>query len=306
MKNLKIFIPFLALLFVACADDAKLMISKNPTAPALKAPSHISKLYDSASGAYILSKDSASNIVETFKVDSANFGVYTTVTYVLEIDKAGNNFANFKEITSSTTTSLPVTVAQLNNPVASQGLLNSTPGVVSSFDVRIRARIGTYYTPLYSNVQTIKVNPYPTFGLLYVPGDYQSAYATGNWNPAITNTILYSPANDETYEGYLDMSNGGAAANFKFTEYPDWNHTNYGAGASATLLSGTGGNITVPSGYYKINANITALTMSTTLITKWGIIGSLAASNNWTNDVPMTAAAPWRGSAQAWRRVRDA
>jgi len=272
----------------ACADDAKLMISANPTAPALKSPSHVSKLYDSASGAYILKKDSAASIVETFKADSANFGVNIAVTYILEIDKTGNNFANAQAITSSTSPSLPVTVAQLNNPIASQGLLNSSPGVVSSFDIRIRAKIGTSFTPLYSNVLTIKVNPYPTYGLLYVPGDYQSTYAGGSWNPANTNTILYSPANDESYEGYLDMSNGGAAPNFKFTESPDWNHTNYGAGATTTTISGTGGNISVPSGYYKVNVNITALTMSTTLITKWGIIGSFAASNNWANDVPMT------------------
>jgi len=289
MKNLKIFIPLLALLLLAaCADDAKLMISPNPSAPVLKTPSHVSKLFDIATGAYILNKDSASNIVETFKADSANFGVYLPVTYVLEIDKAGNNFANSKEITSSTTPSLSITVAQLNVPIASQGLLNSPSGVISSFDIRIKAKIGASFTPVYSNTQTIKVNPYPTYGLLYVPGNYQSAYDGGSWNPANPNTILYSVANDGNYEGYLDMSNGGATPNFKLTEYPDWNHTNYGAGASSTTISGTGGDIaSLTSGYYKLNVNIPALTISATHITKWGVIGSFAASG-WSNEINMT------------------
>lgn len=288
MKNIKIFIPLLAgLLLAACADDTKLMVSANPTAPVLNVPSHVSKLYDSTSGAYILSKDSAASIIETFIADSANFGVYTTVTYTLQIDKAGSNFANAQDITSSTKPKLAVTVAQLNKPIASETLLNSTPGTIANFEIRIKAQIGTNYTPIYSNVLAIKVNPYPTYGLLYVPGDYQSTYTGGSWTPSNTNTILYSSANNEKYSGYLDMTNGGSTANFKLTEYPDWNHTNYGLGSTATTLSSTGGNISLPSGYYKIDVDISALTFTTTKIEKWGIIGDF---NSWSTgtEVPLT------------------
>jgi hypothetical protein len=295
MKNLLILLSFVvAILLVACSDDAKIMISANPTAPALSAPTHLSPSYNTTSGAYILSKDSASNIIETFKGSAANYGANAKVTYTLQIDKAGNNFANAQNIITSTKDTLAITVSQLNTPIASEGLLNSTPGTVASFDVRVMATIGIGLQSLYSNVVTIKVNPYPTYGLLYVPGDYQGTYAGGNWNPANPNTILYSSANNGKYDGFLDMSNGGAAASFKFAEKPDWSlcwkpadiATSKPNSTFALIHTDGDPNISLPSGYYKFNVDLNAKTCTNVAITKWGVIGSFAASG-WSNEVNM-------------------
>lgn len=116
-----------------------------------------------------------------------------------------------------------------------------------------------------------------TYGLLYVPGDYQG------WNPA-TAAKLGSAKNDGDYEGYINFPAGGSFE-FKFTTLPDWSNALGDAGAGT--LSGSGGNIKVPgAGYYKINANTTANTWSATKTT-WGLIGSFAGSG-WGTDAAMT------------------
>ncbi len=162
MKNIKIFIPLLAgLLLAACADDTKLMVSANPTAPVLSTPSMTTTAYKADSTAYVLSLDST-GVAETFIGTKADYGVSTTVTYSLQIDKTGNNFANAQTITSSTKDSLPVTVAQLYNLITDTTGLNATIGIKTSFDVRIMATIGTNSAnshALYSNTQMIKINP---------------------------------------------------------------------------------------------------------------------------------------------------
>ena len=294
MKKILITIlPFLViLLLAACNGDEKLKVLDNPTVPVLNTPSKATTAYSTSKGAYVLLKDSAANTAETFTGTAANFGVDAPVTYTLQIDKNGSSFANVQSVSSVTVSSgvnpsIPVTVTQLNTPIASEGVLNCTPGVSTAIDVRLKATIGTM--SLYSNTVTINVIPYPTYGLLYVPGDYQSTYpGASGWSPSNVYTILYSSANNEKYEGYLDMANGGAAANFKFTEYPDWSHTNWGVGASSGTLSSSGGNISLASGYYKFYVDISAGTYTATAITKWGVIGSFADSNSWSNDVLMT------------------
>lgn len=116
-----------------------------------------------------------------------------------------------------------------------------------------------------------------SYGLMYVPGDYQG------WTPA-TAPALGSPKNDGSYDGYINMPAGGTYQ-FKLNTTPDWSNS-FGDGGGG-VLSGSGGNMTVPgAGYYHIVANTTAKTWAA-YPTTWGIIGSFAASG-WSNDVNMT------------------
>jgi starch-binding outer membrane protein SusE/F len=285
MKKIKIslLLGLLFALLVACGNDDKLQVSDNPISPVLNTPTKKTTVYSSTQSAYVLVKDSASKTAETFTASAADFGVDAQVTYTIEVDKNGNNFANAQSVSSTTVASgvapsIALTVSQLNNPIASESALACTSGVSTAIDVRIKAAIGTY--AIYSNTVTINVVPYPTYGLLYVPGNYQSSYPDkSSWTPACTNTILYSSANNSKYEGYLDMSSntsGDLTTNFKFTEYPDWSHTCYGAGSSSGTLSSSGGNISLAFGYYKLNVDISAATYTATAITQWGVYGTIA------------------------------
>lgn len=117
-------------------------------------------------------------------------------------------------------------------------------------------------------------NDYP---IIYVPGGYQG------WDPENDSTVLASVNSDDNYEGYLYFAE---AADFKFTEGPNWD-VNWGDnGADGTLEAG-GANISVAeAGYYKINVDLSGLTY-TVLKTDWGLIGS-ATPDGWDADQNMT------------------
>jgi len=119
-----------------------------------------------------------------------------------------------------------------------------------------------------------------TYGLLYVPGDYQG------WTPASAPT-LGSPSNNGSYDGYINVPSGGSYQ-FKITPAPNWNDS-YGdpTGTSGTLQLDAGNNLQFPgAGFYEVTAN-TKTNVWTATKTVWTLIGSFAASG-WNNDIPMT------------------
>ncbi|MDR3652072.1 MAG: SusE domain-containing protein [Paludibacter sp.] len=316
MKNLKIFISLLAgLLLAACADDAKLMITASPGAPVLSAPSMKTTAYNKDSAAYVLSMDST-GLAEIFKGTAANYGVNTTVTYNLQIDKAGNNFANAQTITNSTSDSLPVTVVQLYNLITSPTGLNATVGVKSSFDVRIMTTIGSTNNPshpLYSNVQTIKINPLRSLKpyTLVTPNPwYIIGLADGKWSYSaagigvsmiplsVVSGNAYSSAGDGTftYTGYFQAANGFKIVSGKASDMGTW--TNQWGSSDGKLtpvyMSGSSSNFTVPSdGYYTITLNSVSNTLTFATATaptkSFASMGMIGEFNGWGTDVAMAA-----------------
>jgi len=293
MKNLKIFISIVAgLLLIACADDAKLMISKNPVAPILNAPSQKTTAYKADSAAYVLSMDST-GLAETFICTAADYGVKTLTTYSLQIDKTGNNFAKAQTITSSTTDTLSVTVIQLYNLITSATGINATINVKASYDIRIMATIGASLQPVYSNVKTIKIKPLPSLkpytlvtpNLWYIIGlgdgawHYDAAHIGSSIFPlSVVTGNVYSSAGDGifTYTGYFQHANVFKIVGSSY----DWNKPSWGSsnGAIAPILSSSSGNFAVPTdGYYTITLNSIANTLS--------IVPTTAPTSTYTNMV---------------------
>jgi len=128
---------------------------------------------------------------------------------------------------------------------------------------------------------------------LWVPGDYQG------WLPASAPNVAAEQPN--IYEGFINEPAGGTY-HFKFTSDPDWNHTNYGAGATAGTLStdGLAGDLVLPGpGYYELVCNTSALTWAYTLTT-WGIIGD-ATPGGWNTDTQMS----YNPTTQVWTVTAD-
>ncbi len=75
---------------------------------------------------------------------------------------------------------------------------------------------------------------------------------------------------------------------FKFTDAPDWSHTNYGNGGNSTFSTdGQAGGLTVPSGgYYELTADTGKSTWTATKVT-WSVVGN-ATPGGWEKDTPMT------------------
>jgi hypothetical protein len=138
------------------------------------------------------------------------------------------------------------------------------------------------------NVETLSFAFTSAVENLYTPGD------ANGWNQTASQ-MLYT--NDYVnYMGYAVLAPGG----FKFTNAPDWNHTNYGDGGEAGMLStdGGAGNLTVPEkGLYWCSVDIGALTYSTTQVVSIGVIGD-ATPAGWDADTDLTSEdfLVWKGT----------
>lgn len=113
---------------------------------------------------------------------------------------------------------------------------------------------------------------------LYTPGN------ANGWSQTASQLLYtYDYVN---YQGYAHCN-----GEFKFTSQPDWNGTNFGAGAAEGTLDtdGSAGNLSVPAdGLYWLKANIASLTWSADLISTMGIIGGF---NGWSASEAMTPSA---------------
>lgn len=120
------------------------------------------------------------------------------------------------------------------------------------------------------------VFPNNTYELLNVPGGYQG------WNETDDATALAKKGDANVYEGFLYFAE---ATEFKFA-LGDWANS-YGAGGTPGTLDPAGGNIMAPNpGFYRITANLDALTYTIELV-QFGLIGS-STPGGWDNDTDMT------------------
>jgi len=120
-------------------------------------------------------------------------------------------------------------------------------------------------------------NPGSTYPVIYSPGSYQG------WDPASANQ-LSSKNNDNTYEGYIYFAD--ADSKFKFTLGPNWDNNFGDNGANGTLEAGGSDIVVADAGFYKVNADLNALTY-TIQKTSWAIIGD-ATPGGWGSETPMT------------------
>ena len=117
--------------------------------------------------------------------------------------------------------------------------------------------------------------------VLHIAGNFNG------WNPA-GSQVVASIQNNNYYEGYYQINPGNYE--LKFTSDTDWNHTVYGMGASAGLLSTdkAAGNILfnpTVNGVYKMGVNTSTLTSDVVQITSFNVVGDAALG--WGTDLPM-------------------
>ncbi|MBK6932310.1 MAG: SusE domain-containing protein [Saprospirales bacterium] len=230
------------------------------------------------SSVFVLKEATGNDVFGPFAWTEADFGFRAAVTYTLELDVAGNNFAAPVTIGTSNSLSLSVTNTKVNNILfGAKGLPGEEP---SDVEVRLACKIHPDVPVVYSQPISLRITPYTVvvvYPQLQVPGSYQG------WNPANNNTVIFSAKSDGRFEGYVYFPDPGAE--FKYTDGPSWD-TNYGdTGADGTLNKG-GDNIKLTdAGLYRLNADLNALTHAN-LKTDWGLIGS-ATPTGWDSDTDM-------------------
>ncbi|MGI4021193.1 MAG: SusE domain-containing protein [Janthinobacterium lividum] len=243
-KPLKFFLAFssvLLMLFSSCKKDGAQVVSTVGSAGTLTA----------STATPALSLATSANNAVTFNFAATPVtGYQAAVTYTIQIDKKGNNFASAREITA-TAPSTNVSVAALNTVLLNMAL---PTGTSTQVDVRVKSLIAANATPVYSNTINLTVTPYTLTSYIYVPGGYQG------WDPTKVDVpSLASPTSNGIYDGTVVVPVATTDFGFKITPAQSW-AVSYGAASSSTL-SLTGGNLTFPSaGTFKLHVDMNALT----------------------------------------------
>jgi hypothetical protein len=275
--NVHIILFLAATVFVACEKDETKVVMNNGTPSSLSA---------NASD-FILTSDKAIDTIQVFEWTPSDYGFNAAITYSLQIAKQGSNFESPKEYVLGNKLKNSFTGGDINQVAVAAGLKF---GVKGGMEARVKSTLSESVAPIYSNVLNFTVTPYQVviiYPSLWVPGSYQG------WNPA-TAPKISSILSNGIYEGYVNFV--GSNIQFKLTSHPDWNNSAYGWAGSTVMgnnvtgkMNTTGGNLFVPmQGYYRLQANTLVNEWAATQTT-WTIIGDAPiASNNWTNDVPLT------------------
>jgi len=240
----------------------------------------------------------------TFKWDSVNYNVRTTISYILQFDVASDAFKAPVSVTVGTNAyTLAYTDSALN--VMAIKLGDTTSGAIQ---VRVLAYIAAgsdFYDTVYSNTVSITVTPYiiyvapPPPSFLYVVGDFQG----WTWPPSAgvnKADSLYSPTSNGKYSGFVMITDGTGSDQFKLLPGAlpySWNEAFANANPgmetttgnvnaiTMTTASGTANNLIVPqNGYYYMVADTNGLTLTSTLFT------SVTASGTATGSTPITLA----------------
>jgi hypothetical protein len=282
MKKFKIFFVIIAAaLFITSCEKDKTgpFLNESAAAPEITAPT--------TGTSFVLTEAIETQDLSKFTWTAPDYGFNAAVLYALEIDNAGNNFADAINVGSSTKPEFTISVADFNMKVLTIG---GIAGEQSNYEIRVKSTINDSVPSLKSSAVALKITPYEKviiYPMLYVPGDHNG------WDAANTATGIYSVKSNNIYEGYMWFKD--ATTGFKLLKVPAWEQDNtigdpVSGGASGTLQIGNwgGNNITVNGGigYYRIKANLPEKTYSW-LKTTWGIIGP-AQAGGWDTDFNMT------------------
>lgn len=181
MKKLAYIIIALSglIFYTACEEelrDPKLDMSKTLKSAILK-PSSGSSL--------VLLKEFADSVLQfTWSKTTYNLQELESLKYILQMDFAGNNFANPIDITNTTGLTYETTVETVNNFLL--GVLELDPDVAYDMDYRIKAFLNTYtdYSVIYSDAITLTITPYAE--IIYVKPIYLIGDATAiGWDYTI-------------------------------------------------------------------------------------------------------------------------
>lgn len=278
MKKINYILSFAFLLMLfACATEEFEPVVNIGNAPVLNVPA----------ASVVLEEANAGQSIGAFSWTKADFGFPAATTYILEMDKAGNNFNNAFTMATTNETQVAFTAGEFNNKMLTFGL----PGDwTSEVEFRVLATVSQFVDTVVSAPAPMTVTTYDVivnYPKLYVPGSYQG------WDPSNEKTVVYSVKSNDRYQGYFWFPD--EVNEFKFTKVPAWEEPNTigdpdPAGQSGTLQIGNwGGNnikVTTGAGYYLIKADLIAKTYSATK-TEWGLIGS-ATPGGWDSDQNMT------------------
>lgn len=196
--------------------------------------------------------NTASQNALTFSWTPSFVGYNGTVTYTLQYDSSGKNFASPKEMAvGASLLTRAMTQGEINTTALDEGVAGGTTGKI---EYRIKATTAQGATA-FSNAVAVTVNTYVPIIRLYMPGGYQGATGNGNdWDPPTAPEFirdLRPEALNKLYYMYIFLP---ANAEFKITDGRSWT-TNYGGTGGNLSLNGANLKVTT-AGVYRISVDL--------------------------------------------------
>ncbi len=280
-----------AVLLTACEKAEDLPFYENGAAPAATA---------SASTIAPLPSDS---LAAGLTINWSNPGYAAdsaTYKYVVEIDRAGNNFQNPAQRVVSGTLSTTYLNKELNNILLDKGFEFGTP---YDMEVRVISSYANNNERLISNVLPVKMTPYkipprvelPGSGKLFLVG---SATGSGWNNPVQTPEQEFTRLDETTFAGVFNLKGGNEylvlPENGLWDKYSVANKTLPGLAEGGDFGAGLNDNFPGPAadGIYLIVLDFQAGKFTVTpfkdaeLPSALFIVGN-ATAGEWTNPVPV-------------------
>jgi len=171
------------------------------------------------------------------------------ITYTLQYDSAGKNFASPRDFAvGANRLNVILTNFEMNETALNEGVAGGNPGRI---EYRVRAVTAQGATS-FSNTVNVLINTYIPILRFYMPGGYQSATGNGsNWDPGTAPELIRdirTEAMNKLYYTYIYLP---ANAEFKVTQGRDW-AINYGG--TNNNLTQNGANFTVSTaGVYRVS-----------------------------------------------------
>lgn len=180
-------------------------------------------------------------------------GYSGTVTYTLQYDLQGNDFANAGELVMGDNLyTRDMTNGEINETALEAGITAGEQGVV---EYRIKATTAQGAVT-YSDVVTITVNTYVPVIRLYMPGSYQGATGQGSdWTPGNAPEFVRDMRPEVMNKLYYMYIYLPANSQFKITNGRSWD-VNYG-GSGGNLVLNSSDNLSVSAaGVYRISVDL--------------------------------------------------
>jgi hypothetical protein len=260
MKNISIILIYLlgVFAFSSCEKDDP-MVKLNEEV--------VTNELASIDSEYVMTMEDAASVLETFNWTVPDFGFKASITYTVQIDSAGKNFASAIDlITVDNDTIGSIKVGELNTLLLNAGLPFDE---ALSMEFRVKAVINPNVDPLYSNSRAASITAYPT----EFPPIYMIGAAVGGWDPALAVSV-YS-TEPSIYSTICEFTNGEA---FRFFDIPSWDATkqlnwNYFTGSVASEFENAqDGDTNIrfigTTGFYRITVDLKAKTIAMESVTK--------------------------------------
>lgn len=228
---------------------------------------------------FVLDRDDEAAVFQKFTWAPADYGFEASVNYTLQMDVAAGDFSEPFSFPSTRETELEVKVSEMNEGLLALGL---TPQEAAEVKFRVVGVVNDNVPTVISSLITSQITPYATD----FPPIYGMGAALRGWGPWPDNAIEFQSTEFNKYSTITVLTNGEA---FRFFKQLDWGPTSYNypffTSVSSVLENANDGDsnfkVVGATGYYLINIDLTAKTVTAEATTEPVLYMMGAGVNGW-------------------------